>query len=521
MFKRITELTNIKYSWKRFIYTICFCTLCVIDQRTKTCTGLDGWLETFRNMTGLIIATIIISHYHIQDFRKYKGPYLLWMLISLIGGSTAIWWGSKNRPFINEWIAVIFNVVIWGIVIIHTSIQLFVERKIPKLNKKRLALWIIMMLLMIVSRSTYIWPACYFIMFLSFYFTDFTKGEIEDIQQGMLDGIIIAFFLFQALCCVFRPYDVLRYQGLYHNPNMNALFYLEVFAAVLIKVLTATKNKASKGVLIFYWLGTGVLLAFLLMTIGRTAWIVAIILSIIFAWAMRKIIDKKCIVKTGIRMILCTMIMLPICFCMVRYIPPIFHHPIWFWGEWGEYRVHSWDPWNSPKYIDADELFEECVGRIVEGVESTIQNSPFMLKTHAQELDCALTIEQARDSILVRKTIYKYYIEHLNLWGHPYSEQGFRLIPNYWIGHAHNIYLQYGTDFGVFAMIVFMILMISGMINGIYRFTKTLSIQYIVSTMFLAVIGLYGMLEYAWGTGSLSTIMMFVAWGIFLKEDKQ
>ena len=40
------------WSKKRILYTICFFLFCLIDQRTKTGSGLDGAIETFRNMVG-------------------------------------------------------------------------------------------------------------------------------------------------------------------------------------------------------------------------------------------------------------------------------------------------------------------------------------------------------------------------------------------------------------------------------------------------------------------------------------
>lgn len=44
------------YSWKRILYMLCFFMFTVIDQRIKTCSGLDGWLETFRDITGVVMA---------------------------------------------------------------------------------------------------------------------------------------------------------------------------------------------------------------------------------------------------------------------------------------------------------------------------------------------------------------------------------------------------------------------------------------------------------------------------------
>ena len=60
------------YSVKRLVYALCFAFVCLIDQRTKTCTGLDGWLESFRDLTGVVMAVVIMSHYKLDDFKKWS-----------------------------------------------------------------------------------------------------------------------------------------------------------------------------------------------------------------------------------------------------------------------------------------------------------------------------------------------------------------------------------------------------------------------------------------------------------------
>ena len=52
----------------------------------------------------------------------------------------------------------------------------------------------------------------------------------------------------------------------------------------------------------------------------------------------------------------------PLVFACVRFIPPLRHHPVWI-TEYSEDFVHSYDPWNSPKYTDLDEFFNTFLGR--------------------------------------------------------------------------------------------------------------------------------------------------------------
>lgn len=509
------------YSWRRLLYTICFLMFCIIDQRTKTGSGLDGIIETFRESMGIVLAIIIFSHYKWEDFVKWKQFYIVWGVLSTIGAIIAFVWGIGRRPFLNDWVVILLDVIVWGYIVLHTFISVVLEKLFPSLNKKLLIVWGIMMLLMIVSRSKDIWPLCYAVMFGSFYLTDFTEEEKRDLWQGGLDGIILSFILFQGFCCVFRPYDVVRYKGIYNNGNINAVYYLAVLAAVFTKILYLMKKDTYKWVKVIYWLASGVVLSFVFMTIGRIAWITAFILGVLFLGFLNLIQQKKKFLQNGIILVLCATFMLPISFGAARYLPPVFHHPVWFWGEWSEDKVHSWDPWNSEKYVDADELLEAAMGRLVGSAQTLLEHSPFVIRADAAELGldddpralaAVFKDGDKRDDFLVRSTIYKYYFTHLNWRGHPYEEQGFQLTKTYWIGHAHNIYLQYGTDFGIPVMILFAVLIVWSCVICWKRAKKHVSIGDMAALFYILIPAVFGLFEYAWGVGSLSITMLFIAW---------
>ena len=352
------------WSWKRIVYTLCFFMFCLIDQRTKTGSGREGYIETFRNMTGSIMAVILLSHCKWGEIRAHKLPYLLWTILGGAVGIAYVVGVTSFDPFVNGRVSAALAVFLTGYALIHTVIRVAVEKKYPVLEKKFLAVWGVMMFLMIFSRSDYIWPLCYLVMFGCFYLTDYTAEEREDLFQGCLNGIILGFFVFQGFCCVFRPYDSVRYQGMYNNPNLNALFYLEVLAAVFAKILYVTKNRCSKWIRLYYWLGAGVVLTFELLTIGRTGWVVAVLMIGGFLWMICKLKSYKKWFKNLMALSLCVILTFPICFSATRYLPPVFHHPVWFWGEWSEGKVHSWDPWNSEKFVDIDEYLDAALGRI-------------------------------------------------------------------------------------------------------------------------------------------------------------
>ena len=512
------------WSKKRILYTICFFMFCVIDQRTKTGSGLEGIIETFRDMAGVLMAVIIMSHYKWEEFMANKIPYAVWTGIGLIAGVLFVVLGQPLAYFMNERVMVSLDVLLFGYVVIHTFISVVKEKKYPKLNKGMFGLWTVMMLLMIFSRSDYVWPFCYFVMFGCFYLTDFTEEEQEDLYQGIMNGVIFAFFAFQGFCCVFRPYDQVRYTGIYNNCNLNGLFYLVVLAAVFGKILYVTKENKHKFWRVYYWLGAGVVYSFIFMTIGRTAWLVSFLLGLIFLGFYQGIKKKKHYFRNGLLLVLCVCMMFPVVFGMTRYLPPVFHHPVWFWGEWSEVRVHSWDPVDSWKYVNFKYLMETAVGRTKEITDRFLGQSPLVLKAFAAENETkqALRDDQTDDQFLIRRTIYYQYLKRLNLFGHTQEDQGFHLFSYYWVGHAHNIYLQYATDFGIIMCASFIILCILNIVCMVKKYILFKSENTVAYLLLMLVPLLFGMLEYAWGSGAVTVVLLFTTWkeGIVKYCDK-
>ena len=508
------------YSVKRLICALCFLLFCIIDQRLKSQAGM----EAFRDLTGVGMAVIIMTHYRLEDFRKWKVPYLIWTGTWVVGAPIAFFCRNDTVVLL-DWLVILLDVILFGYILIHTFVSAVIEKKRPKLNAKTGFVWLAMMVLMIFSRSEYIWPFCYLVMFGCFYLTDYTEEEQNELFQGMLDGIIVGFFALQAFCCVFRPYDEPRYKGAYNNGNLNALFYLSVLAAVYAKIIYVTRIKSRKWWKLYYWVIVGAVLSLELMTIGRTGWIAATVLSFLFCGLLKKHQILKLWWKNLAILMACVIIAFPVCFSAVRYLPPIFHHPVWFWGEWNELRVHSWDPWDSEKYVDIDEYFDAALGRVLESLKNIMEHSPFLLNANAAEsnfadMDPILAVDQVKDSFLVRGNIYKYYFQHLNLRGYPYTEQGFLLVEGYWVPHAHNIYLQYGTDFGIPVMILFAILIFWGVVLLRRRYIQRGSEVDAGCWMFLLITAIFGLFEYSWGTGSLNIVILFMVWRRVICSDE-
>ncbi|MCM1187813.1 MAG: hypothetical protein NC541_00770 [bacterium] len=505
--------------YRRILYSICFCMFCVIDQRIRTAYQVGGWLETFRDLTGVVMAVIILSHYRLRDFRKWKIPYLLW---SVAGGGAAIaafFWGIYQQKCLNEWFVILLDIFLFGYVVIHTFIDVVLEKKRARLDKRFGIVWFVMMVLMVLSKSEQMWPLYYLVMFGAFYLTDYDGKEQEDLLQGMLDGVILSFFLLQGLAFVSRPYVEVRYRGFHYNPNMNALFYLEVLAAVLSKLLMALRGNASRWLKLYYWLGVGVVLSFLFMTVGRTAWITAFFLVVVFLWAGKKGMAKKSVLKQGIMILLCACLTFPACFGAARYFPPLFHHHVWFADEWHTEKVDPWNPWDPEKNVDLDEFLDYALGKLWGSIGAALERSPFLLNADAAQEQPQLPTDEERRreeawaGMGERLEIYKYCVSRLNLWGNA------KIGDDSWAWHAHNIFLQYGTDFGIVVLALFITIYGWNLIFLVRRFLMSNDEKHVAFLLFSLITLLYGMLELTWGPGSIALIMMFFAWGSTIRLD--
>ena len=526
--------------WKRILYTACFFFFCVIEQREKNVSWVEGWPDVFRDLTGVTLALLILSHYGLKDIRKWKWACLGWTVVWILGMPFLLSWGRNHWIFFNDWIVITLNIILYGYIILFTVIRVFLEKRRPRLNGRYFALWIVMMAWMIFSRSDSKWPLYYFIMFLCFYLTDYSQKERDQMYLGMLDGMILGFFVIQGLGFVFRPFDgSARYRGMFANSNWNALFYLEILAAVLARIVRAAKDGARKWLKAYYWVGAGTVLSFEFLTIGRSGWLTAMVMIGIFLKFLGRTRAAGKWIHSLLLLSVCALLTFPLCFSAARYLPPVFHHPVWYQGEWNEQRVHSWDPWDSEKFVDIDEFLDAALGRVTGSFRNLWEHSPFAINADAAELSDeapgetaeevetlppnkipVLKPEQGEDGFLVRSTIYQYYFKHLNLFGHPEEEQGFQLLPYYWIGHAHNIFLQYGTDFGIPVMILLAVLVVGGAISLWKRSEKSFGSAETGYCLYLLIPVVFGMFEYSWGVGSLSITMLLIAFGKVICVDE-
>ncbi len=540
---------------KRVIYTLCFMLFCVINQIRGS---LDGATQMAAvNCTGLLMGIIILSAYQWQDFKK--PAYLVWTIIFAFGGTIACLWGKKNYLYFGQWVTGVLNVGIFGFIIIRLFYKLKVEKKYPRINYKIFAIWSMMLIFMAVSRDRPLWPLWFLVMFGSFYLTAYSEDEKDVLYDGMLNGLIAGFVLIQGEAFVFRPYDRIRYYGMFANPNMNGLFYTVSCVAFLGKWYRF-RNKGSALIWrILCVLFAGATYGFALLTMCRTALLTMAVVTVFFLLAMvygEKRNKVGYFLWTGCAVVLAFIICFPIVFAGIRYLPAVFHHPVWFPGEYSESCVHSWDPMDSEKYIDFDEFWNSSFARVfwfLDTAEWKIGSilTPGMT-AHAAELGTGISEDAgtlgAKDSRMdekekiepggdhahpvltepeeienpwtVRWSIHQSYLKRLNLWGHGKKEpSGPWLTSEYLVPHAHNIFINMAYRYGILAGLCFLGLVIGliGKLGKQFFEAETLR-QYggwraLACFEVIMVVVLFGMFDMDWLVGQDTFTLLFITMG--------
>ena len=105
---------------RRILYTLCFFLFCLIDQRIKTGRGLDGQIGTFRALTGVGVAVLTLTGCRMSRVKAHKALYLVWSLLSVIGGAFFVARGQQVVWFGNARAALAVNVLLWGNILLYT-----------------------------------------------------------------------------------------------------------------------------------------------------------------------------------------------------------------------------------------------------------------------------------------------------------------------------------------------------------------------------------------------------------------
>ncbi len=505
---------------KRTLYILCFAALNLIEFLRGSQTG-DVW-KAAANCTGIVMAVIIFSELPLRKLVDRINIIFVLLCVIAMGVVHVCWqlhpgefpWGQAQTAVMN---------VCWiGIALRYFFHKIVIEKKIRFKPGLLGWLWIALSILMILSVSGRWWPLWFLFMFGMFYLADYEKGDREALWDGMIDGTILSFFVMQIYAYGFRPYDELRYKGALSNSNMMALYYLIIYLMCLMKLHVLERKGAKWGVKFFYLTGAGGMLSFQVFTMCRTAWIVSIIITIAYGilvvrriW-MRKWYQVFC---GGAALALAALLTFLPVYYSIRWFPVILHHPVWYEGEYGVDKVHSFDPADSEKYVSLDEFLEVLLGRIFNTLKRVRQCDPLILTAHAaegHEMDMEkvdlIQVPWTEDlGLLERLTIYKAYWDDMTWFGNG-MEKGYYLIGEgeYFSRHAQNLWLQMAYTFGIPAGVLTVVLTVVLLWVHGKNVLRAGEDSYAIIPFFVCVLFVvFGLMEIVWNPGQLVMFLMF------------
>lgn len=533
---------------KKYFYFLCFFILCICDQQIGSASGEIQLVCP--NIVLMVLSCLALSHYPLSSFRRRW--FWIPAVICVAGAGLALCLIWPNIYFHYQLISGVIAAVLYGCVLIQTVHAIFSAKRIPRGNHLGLGLLGLLLIWILLSHYDKYNGFLLCLSVVLMYLTDFTDQECDWMLGSLGGAVLTAFFVFQGLAFVFRPYDTLRYLGLYANTNINALFYQIVYCVFLGSFCILEQKKEHRILKWGSFCFACAMWSFVLLTMCRSAMLgmaAATVLGFgITLWKQRRARLPRCLVYVC-GLIFGSVLSFPVVYGAVRYLPAAFHHPIWFGNEYSEEKVHSWDPYDSEKYTDWRDVLQENFGRFVPkaaGASPGPDSEVFSMPSGEQEemsfvLDGAPVIllasgdvgaipdeavlgeaaaetvtpeggtSEEENSVAARIAIYRHYLSLLNLRGHTESENGIWL-GNFYAPHAHNIILQYGFNYGLPAgLLLLAYLIASGMRYLILCIRNRADTVFLLGLLLFASIAAFGMVEVVWRYGQLShTLLMLL-----------
>ena len=505
---------------QKTIVMICFAIVALGNHQVQTAAWNDWTFYACRDITGAMIAIVVLTCAKISALKEHPVPYIVWACLNVVFCPVFIIIGMRSGNFFAQELLVIsLGIFLLGVCYIYLFFA-FRAKQYPRVYKPLLVLWIVMMIWMIFFRSYNIWPIPYLGMFLALYLMPKTSVQRKNICHGLFNGLILAYMLNQAFSLLFRPYDILRYIGNYSNPNHNCAFLCICLGGIMGRFLIAVKEKEKAVVKVFLAILALADYSFILMTVCRSGMLSTFIFTVVFAAALCNITGKKIFIRTGLILAVLIVISLPVTYAAVRYIPLTNPYVKYYWWDGPQsHSVTREDKRTSDKYIGFDEVLDVLVGRVGLTVSETADALQQPEETEESE-NTAGSDNAVGSTINVRYTIHKWYLTHLSWHGVPKEEQGFYLTEDHYVQDTHNIFLDYGINFGGPAMVMYAALMIWAIARSLIRARKEKNVNLWAAAIFLVMPVSFGFFEFFWGAGTVYTIISYFCFdeALSLKE---
>ncbi|MBO5081776.1 MAG: O-antigen ligase family protein [Lachnospiraceae bacterium] len=503
---------------KRTMYILCFVALNIIELLRSGPSGVVWYVAN--NCTGIAMMFLVLSGYKLKNFMTATNYVWTALCVAFMIFLPFHWRNHIGEYLLWQVETAVFNV--WWIFIVakYQLSCIFIEKSLKVNFNITSVVWIAMMSLMVLSVNEYrVWPLWFLFMFGIFYLTPYTSEDRELLWSSMIDGNIIGFFILQIYAYGLRPYDTLRYSGYASNCNVAALYYLVIYVMCLCKLHQLEMKKSKRGWKIFYLLGAGGMLSFQFLTMGRTAWIISIVVTLLYGLIVVKRLWNKSWKQVIVRGIIIVAFMvvtfLPV-FYTCRWLPTLSPGRVWYEAEYhNDDLIHSGDPATSEKYTDLDEFLESVFGRIAYTLKMFQVKDPFAMTVYATdgyEKTELLEPEWLTDpGTRIRLSIYKAYLGNLKWFGHKQQEGMYQIGDlDYVSWHGHNLWIHIAYYYGIPVGILLIAITVLLFRDSYKKIENHKDKWYCIIPFFTCVAFFgYGIMEAVWYVGHILFFLIF------------
>lgn len=517
------------------------------------CVKTNGSFEDaaiFVNLTGVALFFIIMTRYKIMEFCKPL--YAIYLVAGALVVFLVYHFFSAKDVFQSRFLVAEINVYLFGLIFIkiiedavllqksmqveetgeQTSIK---DRVIRFVRGNRPAVCVSLFLIMcVVSVNNSVWPLWFLMMFIPYYMVKSTKRDKEILFESIVDGLIVGFIIIQGHAFLFRPYYNNRYWGFFSNSNINALFYMVSYVAILVKLHILREKNSRKIIRTICYGFAGVLWSLTCFTVSRCSVMGLIVITLVFL-----IMEEWSYLKRGIKGFFISGILLFAAFIisvvpvygLMRYVPQLRHHPIFFLDEYNNRdSIKVEDINNDELYVTLKDSIDGFLGRLnYANIEdnASISTGPSVdengntdygnvnVTDSTYEAAYYKDIKYGKLDIVlgVRKYVWMYFSSHLNFSGHVESYERIQVMPAFACNHPHNSFLFIAYCFGIIPGLLFTIFVFGVPVYVLIKYKKKrneLSWHYLFTALVYIAFISFGFFETIAYPGRLAFLLLFM-----------
>ena len=442
-----------------------------------------------RNAVFLLFGLFVLLTFKLREvFNLYT------MIFGLLMIPVGVVYTYSKGPDVHDITAariLIIALVLWGIVLIRT-IQNIRSIKMQKVNIPMAACWGLMAVFMLFNSYGKLWPVLMVVCFTLFYLQNYTDEERDVLVHQLMIAILVQFGTMVFMCFMHRPYhyyQFIRYPMWFHTVASTGMYLAMVEAAALLLLFIKLRDTGTLFRKTWKeWILNGVVLAYISLTVARTAIIAVLGMCVILAIGSAIVYRPRITsyLRIAGMLVLVLVLGIPVVYTTTRCIPAVVNEPVYLNGaEDFDFAIREGEALDSDSYMYFRALVrlwarrfwvpEDFIQTYLEDKVSMKEELYLLAELASTEVtglsegvaDAGGTLATANDMSNGRLAIFKEYLEHLSWKGHP--KMGYDGDYALMSGHAHNSFIQNAFDFGIPAGLLFLGLILAMIFTAVVK----------------------------------------------------